>query len=758
MFRLSFATPRPIKPLLVGAAVAGTLLVAACGQKPATTPAASPTPVASAPVTAQAATRGDIQQTLAYSGDIRAREQVSVLPKNSGRVEQVLVDVGSKVQAGDTIAVLDQDNPQAQLLLARATLAQAQAKMTSLQGGPRSEDVAAAQAAVAQQQARLQNMRTGGRSEDIMTAEAALSAAQAKMDALMNGADDGVRQAEQSAVDSDTAALASAEAGYAALGASNAASLQNAQSQIDTLQAQINTAQAQIASADAAIANLGGSSAADVQAAQGAYDQANSQLQTAQAAVKQNFNPTQAAIAQAEAAIEAARSQRAAAEANQTALEQKAAGACASSPLSGPANSTACGEAKAAASAAVTSADTAIEAAQGQLDLLKRGGAPALQTQLQATVDQAQTQVNTTRARLDALKGGGVAATRAQADAQKQQAQGQLVQSQQSLMVAQANLAAANRGNLDAQVKSAASQVIAANERLKSDQAKLDVTYAGPTDQDVQQAQAGIDQATQQLQKAKTPYTSYDLSGQEQAVGQARAQLDKAQNPYTDQDMAAAQAAVDQAQAQLDIAALGLKETTVYAPVDGVISERLVSPGALVNPQTPIATLVRPALELVVNVEESQLGQVAEGQPVQLQVPAFPTETFTGTVRSISPTVDTKSRTAAVRIEPNDDGSKLRAGMFARLSIVTAENQNALVVPREAVLIGAPGSAPLVIAIDPAGRVHRQPVKLGLQSDRLIEISSGIDDGQLVATSSLNDLTDGDVVSPQIEIRTALAR
>ena len=392
------------------------------------------------------------------------------------------------------------------------------------------------------------------------------------------------------------------------------------------------------------------------------------------------------------------------------------------------------------------------------MDLLKRGGAPATQAQLQATADQAQAQVNSTRARLDAIKGAGVAAARAQADSQKQQAQGQLVQAQENLKVAQANLAAANKGNLDAQVKSAQSQVTAAGERLKSDQVRLDVTLRGPTDEDIQQAQASIDQAKQQLQKARSPYTRYDLTGQEQAVAQAQAQLDKAQSPYTDNDVAAAQAAVDQAQAQLDIAALGLKETTVSAPVDGVISERLVSPGALVNPQTPLATLVRPALELVVNVEESQLGQVAEGQSVQLQVPAFPTQTFTGTVRSISPTVDTKSRTAAVRVEPKDDGSKLRAGMFARLSIVTAEKPNALIVPREAVLIGAPGTDPLVITIDAAGRVHRQPVQLGLQSDRAIEISNGIDAGQLVATSSLNDLAEGDIVMPQVETRVALAR
>src|SRR5206468_1835940 len=105
---------------------------------------------------------------------------------------------------------------------------------------------------------------------------------------------------------------------------------------------------------------------------------------------------------------------------------------------------------------------------------------------------------------------------------------------------------------------------------------------------------------------------------------------------------------------------------------------------------SPIVTLVPPALELVVNVEESQLGQVAEGQSVQLQVPAFPSQTFTGKVKSIAPTVDSKSRTAAVRVEPKDDSSKLRAGMFARLSIITAAKSNALIVPKEAILHPGP--------------------------------------------------------------------
>jgi RND family efflux transporter MFP subunit len=161
---------------------------------------------------------------------------------------------------------------------------------------------------------------------------------------------------------------------------------------------------------------------------------------------------------------------------------------------------------------------------------------------------------------------------------------------------------------------------------------------------------------------------------------------------------------------------------------------------------------VPPALELVVNVEESQLGQVAEGQSVQLSVPAFPGQTFTGTVRSIAPTVDARSRTAAVRVEPKDDASKLRAGMFAQLRIVTGERSDALVVPNEA-LVG--GNS--VVVIDANNMAHRVPLQLGLRGERVAEILGGLAPDQVVAISNPADLHDGDVVAPQINTAVALA-
>ncbi len=178
---------RHYRSLLLGGAFAAALLASACGQRSAATATPEPTPVKAVAVSAQSATRGAIQQSLAYSGDIRAREQVSVLPKVSGRVDSVLVDVGSRVKAGDSLAVLEQDSAQITALQARASLAGAEAKLASIQSGARADDVTAAQAALIQQQVKLQNMLDGGRSEDIQLAQAALEAQQARLDLMLQG-------------------------------------------------------------------------------------------------------------------------------------------------------------------------------------------------------------------------------------------------------------------------------------------------------------------------------------------------------------------------------------------------------------------------------------------------------------------------------------------------------------------------------------------------------------------------------------------
>jgi RND family efflux transporter MFP subunit len=443
-------------------------------------------------------------------------------------------------------------------------------------------------------------------------------------------------------------------------------------------------------------------------------------------------------------------------------------------------NSTACGVAKAAANSAVQAGSAAVDAAQGQLDLLRRGGAPATQAAVQAQFTSGQALVKATRARLDALTNGGVQAQRAQVQALHDQAQSQLTAALDNLSVAQARLAAAQNGTLDAQRKAVQAQVDAAREKLKSDQARLDQISAGPQDEEVQAAQdavtqaqqqlliatqpatvqdieaqrALVEQANQQVRKAQQPFTSFDLEQQQHIVSQAEAQLRSRQNPYTDPDLQAAQAGVDQAQAALQLAQLGVRETQIIAPVDGVVFDRQVSPGALVSPTSPIVVLIPPSLEVAVNVDEAQLGRVSKGQSVALQVPAYPSESFSGSVVAVAPGVDQKTRSASVRIAPNDSSGKLRPGMLAQVSIVTGAQSNALLVPREAVLgTPIPNGQATVVTLD-GGRAERKNVRLGLITDKSVEVTSGLVDGQIVAIGNASGLNNGDAVAPQL--RTAL--
>jgi hypothetical protein len=78
-------------------------------------------------------------------------------------------------------------------------------------------------------------------------------------------------------------------------------------------------------------------------------------------------------------------------------------------------------------------------------------------------------------------------------------------------------------------------------------------------------------------------------------------------------------------------------------------------------------------------------------------------------------------------------------------------------VPLSSIINPPAGGVPSVLTIDDAGRIHKQPVSLGLQDANLSEVLSGLDNGQMVATSSLTNLNEGDIVRPQVTPTTALA-
>lgn len=160
---------------------------------------------------------------------------------------------------------------------------------------------------------------------------------------------------------------------------------------------------------------------------------------------------------------------------------------------------------------------------------------------------------------------------------------------------------------------------------------------------------------------------------------------------------ASANAAVLQAQATLKTDETNLTKGTIRSPVDGVVLSRKVEPG-----QTVVAAMTTPVLftlaedlttmELQVKVDEADVANVKLGQPANFTVSAWPGRTFPATIRRVglgSTTTDNVVTYKTVLAVRNDDLA-LRPGMTATASIVTAQRENALLVPNAALRFTPP--------------------------------------------------------------------
>ncbi|MDP2725927.1 MAG: biotin/lipoyl-binding protein, partial [Dehalococcoidia bacterium] len=168
-------------------------------------PQAEPKAVYTAVRTA-AVRRGSIAQVLSYTGDVKAKTQVTVIPKAAGRIQGLEVDVGDKVQAGQRLATLEHDVLDAQVQQAMAGLALAKAKLAGLEDGPRAETVAQAEANVRLAESRLAALKAGATPAQVEGAQAAVRAAnnqvyavQAQADSLLSRMGTGYTQEMKSA-------------------------------------------------------------------------------------------------------------------------------------------------------------------------------------------------------------------------------------------------------------------------------------------------------------------------------------------------------------------------------------------------------------------------------------------------------------------------------------------------------------------------------------------------------------------------------
>jgi HlyD family secretion protein len=351
----------------------------------------------------------------------------------------------------------------------------------------------------------------------------------------------------------------------------------------------------------------------------------------------------------------------------------------------------------------------------------------------------------------------------------------QLMQAYASLYSAQAKLAQMQEGPRAEQVGQAAASLANAKAKLDSlvrplDQNEIDIAKAQEVSARaaLQQAQSAYDKIawfdgkgalpqSLALQQATTAYESAratyqeklagakdpDIRAQQALIDSAQASLALAKTPFRDTDFQLARAAVLQSQAVVYGAQLQLKETTIYAPLDGQISAAPLAVGAIATTNAPIVSMVSAAVEVTVKVEEARIGQIKVGQPVTLTVAAYPGETFAAKVTRISPTADPADRSFQIQVVPDIQDGRLKGGMFAEAGIITEQLANALLVPRAAVLSESGRSYVMVAA---GGQAERREVELGLSQGDQIQIRAGVVFGEQVVTAGQKGLQSGDWV------------
>ncbi|MBN2732856.1 MAG: efflux RND transporter periplasmic adaptor subunit [Balneolaceae bacterium] len=193
-----------------------------------------------------------------------------------------------------------------------------------------------------------------------------------------------------------------------------------------------------------------------------------------------------------------------------------------------------------------------------------------------------------------------------------------------------------------------------------------------------------------------------------------------------------------------DLAQLNVDYAQITAPISGIVSQRLIKVGNMINANQEVfkVTDFNPLLA-VLHVPEHEMNKLKKNQKAVLQVDAISNKTFEGRVLRISPVVNPESGTFKVTITIQDASRQLKPGMFGRIRIVYDTRENALMIPKEAVLTEDGINSVYIVNKD---LVFRRTIQTGYVNGSNIEIIEGLADGDSVVTIGQSSLQDSTVV------------
>ena len=395
------------------------------------------------------------------------------------------------------------------------------------------------------------------------------------------------------------------------------------------------------------------------------------------------------------------------------------------------------------------------------LGQLVRSGEPLARiedTDLRQALVVAEASLATAEARLDVVVEGASGADIASALQAISSAEGQILAAEANLdevlgRPTLADMAAATQGLLSAQtvLQTAKDDLTEARSNLSVPE-NLEAVSSGSLDRAIESAELGLAVAQQKYDDTVAGAGTGEIRSAEVGLQTARASLSAAQVRYADLLTPAApdvvlplEGSVTQAQIAFENAINDLEAATIVAPFDGVVSEIELTVGAEVNSATVVLVVMNPdALQIDANVDQSDIVELAVGQPATVTFDALPDSIYSAAISAVGLTPEVQQGVVTYPVSLTMDTSSLGAelpapspGMTASVLVTTQRVDNALVVPSRA--INGTGRQQNVTVKTPAGDEIRL-VTTGTTNGTLTEILSGLEPGVevlvIAATSS----------------------
>jgi multidrug efflux pump subunit AcrA (membrane-fusion protein) len=278
----------------------------------------------------------------------------------------------------------------------------------------------------------------------------------------------------------------------------------------------------------------------------------------------------------------------------------------------------------------------------------------------------------------------------------------------------------------------------------------------------VQQAESALDQALANLEQGRADMEYARVTAQRwgslvQRGVVSRQENDRYQAQYRSQsasvralEKAVAAQRSNVAAAEANLARLREMQgfRLVKAPFEGVITQRNVDVGALVNAGSTLLFRIAQTgmLRTYVNVPQVNAGFIRTGQPARLRISSLPGRAFPGTVARTANALDPSSRTMLVEVHvPNTQGALL-PGMYAQVDLSSPRSNPAVLIPSDALIVRADGTT--VAVVRPDHTIHIQKIQVGRDYGDRLEVIGGIEEGTPIVRNPGDLASEGLKVDP----------